>query len=64
MKKFLIPFLAAFALPTGVIAGIPESKNPDKWVRINPNWKIDTEDVEVKKGKLRFFMERNTKKGG
>ena len=63
MKKFLIPFLAAFALPTTVIAGIPESKNPDKWVRINPNWKIDTEDVEVKKGKLRFFMERNTKKG-
>ena len=62
MRKFLIPVLAALALPAGAIAGIPESKSPDKWVRINENWIIDTEDVEVKSGKLRFYMQRTATK--
>ena len=62
MRNFLIPVLAALALPAGAIAGIPESKSPDKWVRINENWIIDTEDVEVKSGKLRFYMQRTATK--
>ena len=59
MKKLLITLVAAFTLPTAVFSGIPQNKNPDKWVRINENWTIDTEDVEVKSGKLRFYMKRN-----
>ena len=62
MKRFLIPLLAALALPTAVNSGIPESKSPDKWVRIDENWMIDTEDVEVKSGKLRFYVQRNATK--
>ena len=62
MKRFLLPLLAALALPTAVNAGIPQSQSPDKWLRIHKNWKIDTEDVEVKSGKLRFYMERNATK--
>ena len=58
MKKFLIPLLAALALPTAVHSGIPQSKNPNKWVKISKVFSIDTEDVEVKRGKLRFYVER------
>ena len=61
-KRFLIHLLGTFALPTVVNAGIPQSQSPDKWVRINKNWKIDTKDVEIKSGKLRFYMERNATK--
>ncbi len=59
MKKFLIPLLAAIALPTSVEAGIPQRVNPDKWIRISEAFMVDTEDVEVKKGKLRFYIQRN-----
>ena len=62
MKKLLITLVAAFTLPTAVFSGIPQNKNPEKWVRINENWTIDTEDVEVKSGKLRFYMKRNATK--
>ena len=58
MKRLLFPLLAALALPTAVHSGIPQSKNPSKWVKINKVFLIDTEDVEVKRGKLRFYMER------
>ena len=44
MKRLLLPLLAALALPVVVNAGIPQSQFPDKWVRINKNWKIDTKD--------------------
>ena len=62
MKPLLLPLLAALALPNVVNAGIPESQSPNKWVRINKNWTIDTNDVEIKSGKLRFYMERNATK--
>ena len=58
MRKLLITLLAALALPTAVHSGIPQSKNPSKWVKINKVFFIDTEDVEVKRGKLLFYMER------
>ncbi len=47
MKHLLLPLLAAFALPT--FAGIPESKNIGKWMKVDQNWMIDTEDVDIKK---------------
>ena len=62
MKRFLILLLAALTLPTAIYPGIPDNKL-GKWVRISKNWMIDTEDVEVKKGKLRFYMLRNAAKG-
>ena len=61
-RRFLITLLAALALPSALNAGIPQSQSPNKWARINKNWKIDTKDVEVTSGKLRFYMERNATK--
>tara|TARA_B100000963_G_C22123786_1_gene450241 strand:+ start:26 stop:187 length:162 start_codon:yes stop_codon:yes gene_type:complete len=51
MRKLLIPFLAAFALPTAVNSGIPQSEKPNnnKLVKINDNYFINTEDVKVRK---------------
>ena len=57
MTKLLLPLLFFLALPNAVYAGIPQSKT-DKWIKINKNWSIDTEDVHVKSGKLRFYMKR------
>ena len=62
MKRLLIPLLAALALPTAVNAGIPQSKQPSKWVRISDNYSIDTEDVKVQRGKIRFWVEREASK--
>ena len=58
-KRFLISLLAAITLPTAINAGIPQSKNVNKWMRVDPTLMVDTEDVDVKKGKLRFFIKRN-----
>jgi len=62
-KRFLITLLAAIALPTAINAGIPQSKNVNKWMRVEPTLMVDTEDVEVKKGKLRFYIKRNSVPG-
>ena len=62
MKRLLLLLLATLALPSVANAGIPKSRSPNKWVRINKNWIIDTNDVEIKSGKLRFYMERNATK--
>ena len=63
MRKLLIPLLAAIALPTAVNAGIPQDKNVNKWMRVEQTLMVDTEDVEVKKGKLRFYIKRNAAPG-
>ena len=60
MKRFLIPFITALVLP--IYAGIPESKNISKWMKIDDNWTIDTEDVDIKKSKLRFYVIRRATK--
>ena len=57
MRKLLLPFLVILSLPNAVNAGIPQGKT-EKWIKINKNWSIDTEDVHVKSGKLRFYMKR------
>ena len=57
MRKFLIPLLTVLSLHNAVSAGIPQSKS-EKWITISKNWSIDTEDVHVKNGKLRFYMKR------
>ena len=57
MKKLLLLLLAAFTFPNSVNSGIPENVL-DKWVQISPAFFIDTEDIEIKKDKLRFYAER------
>ena len=67
MRRFLLtPLILAFSLPTALNAGIPNSRD-SKWMQIDPitasrsglgNWFIDTEDVEIKGSKLRFWVER------
>ncbi len=57
MRKLLLPVLYLFVLPNALYAGIPQTKT-EKWIEINKNWSIDTEDVHVKRGKLRFYMRR------
>ncbi len=56
MKRFLLPLLTTLTLP--LYAGIPESKQISKWMRIDKNFTIDTEDVDIKKSKLRFYVIR------
>ena len=62
MKRYLTAFIFSISLPYIAHAGIPQSQNPSKWMQINNTWKIDTEDVEVNNGKLRFFVERRAQK--
>ena len=61
MRRLLIaPLILALSSPA--FAGIPESLNPTKWMRINDAWLIDTEDIELKGSKLRFYIEREARK--
>jgi hypothetical protein len=65
MRRLLLaPLILALFSPA--MAGLPESleKKEDewKWMRINPNYQIDTEDVDMKGTKLRFYVERNALK--
>ena len=57
LRKLLLPLLTVLALPNAVYGGIPESKT-EKWITITKNWSIDTQDVQVKSSKLRFYMKR------
>ena len=57
VRKLLLPLLTVLALPNAVYGGIPESKT-EKWITITKNWSIDTQDVQVKSSKLRFYMKR------
>ena len=57
MRKLLFPLLVVLALPNSVYWGIPQGKN-EKWAKITKNWSIDTENVQVKRGKLRFYIKR------
>ena len=63
MRKLLIPLIAVLVLPNTVNAGIPQNKNVNKWMRVERTLMVDTEDVDVKKGKLRFFIKRNAAPG-
>ena len=61
MRRILLaPLILALSSPA--FAGIPESLKPTKWMRINESWLIDTEDVELKGSKLRFYVERQASK--
>ena len=62
MSKFLIFLIGSLVLSEVAFAGIPQNKNSTKWVKISKTFKINTEDVEVKKGKLRFYVERTAYK--
>ena len=43
------------------VAGVPVSEtiSKGKWQRVNDAWTIDTEDVEIKRDKIRFGVKRN-----
>jgi len=56
----LAPLILALSSPA--FAGIPESLKPTKWMKINQAWMIDTEDVELKGSKFRFYVERRATK--
>ena len=55
----MLPLLAALALPTVGLAGIPEkfkgNQGSDKWVQISKNWTLNTEEVQLKRDKLIFM---------
>ena len=60
MKRLLFPLLAALAFPTVGLAGIPQTQE-EKWATIkwkDQEWLVDTEDVEVKGTKIRFYVQR------
>tara|TARA_B100000214_G_C23960882_1_gene625200 strand:+ start:250 stop:417 length:168 start_codon:yes stop_codon:yes gene_type:complete len=46
-RLLLVALTAGFSLPA--FAGIPKSKNIDKWMKVDQNWIIDTEDIDIKK---------------
>ena len=50
--------MANGTLSSQAFTGIPESLNPTKWMKINEAWMIDTEDIELKGSKFRFYVER------
>ena len=62
MKRFLLLALAA-GLSLPVQAGIPSSRQ-GKWMKASEGnnsgviWMIDTEDVELKRTKMRLWVER------
>ena len=61
MKRFLIPLLAAFALTSYANAGIP-NRFKGKWMKWGSGKVstiyVDTEDIELKGNKLRFYVRR------
>ncbi len=68
MKRILFPLIAALAIPTAAIAlpsavnaGVPESRI-GKWVVAIDTplgkYSIDTEDIEIKGSKMRFWVAR------
>jgi len=61
MRSFLLAPLI-IALSTPAFAGLPSNKT-EKWVRTNPNWMIDTEDIDLKRSKIRFYVKRNALAG-
>ena len=66
LNKLLAISIASASIAIGAIpavAGVPvfESISEGKWQRVNNNWLIDTEDVEVKGDQIRFWIERNAR---
>ena len=64
MKRLLAISIASASIAIGAIpalAGVPESESisKGKWQRVDENWTIDTEDVEIKGDKIRFWVQRN-----
>ena len=60
MNKPLVACALCLSLGSAAIAGVPKSvsKYEGKWIKVNENWLIDTEDVHMKKDRIRFWVER------
>ena len=62
MRRLLLaPLILALSSP--VLAGIPSSRSGAKWVSVTPTLRIDTEDVDLKGSKLRFYIENKRAEG-
>ena len=64
MNKLLAISIASASIAIGAIpavAGVPASEtiSQGKWQRVNNAWTIDTEDVDIKGDKIRFWVKRN-----
>ena len=59
-KSLLLIFL--IGIPP-VVAGLP-SEFANKWRKWDDTWSIDTEDIEVRKTNLRFWVQRRAAKEG
>ena len=61
MKRLLLaPLILSLGLPAH--AGIP-SKFEGKWMKVDKNWTIDTEDVQIKNNRIRFWVDRQASPG-
>ena len=61
MKRLLVAAIASLTLGAiPAVAGVPQSEsiNEGKWQKVDENWLIDTQDVEVKRDQIRFWVER------
>ncbi len=61
MRSLLLaPLILALSSPA--FAGLPSNRT-EKWVRTNQNWMIDTEDIDLKRSQIRFWVKRNAVPG-
>lgn len=61
MNRCLTITAAAALLAAPVQAGVPSIHSGEnaKWMRIDSSWTVDTEDIEVRGGQIRFWIRRN-----
>ena len=60
IKAGVIALATSLSWTSSAFAGVPESEigAAAKWIRVNPNWQIDTEDVDMRGDELRFWVIR------
>ena len=61
MKKALTAAIAACLVAPLAHAGVPSANQVqnDKWMRISPALTVDTEDIDVRGDRIRFWVRRN-----
>ena len=61
LKAGAIALVTSTSWTSSALAGVPASETgvSAKWMRVNPTWQIDTEDVDMRGDELRFWVIRN-----
>ena len=61
--KRILPAIAALALAPVAYAGVPSVHQAEnaKWMKVNENWTVDTEDVGRRADRIRFWVRRRAK---